>query len=107
MLIAYKWTTQTVSKINNVLKELAGNNWGHQKETILLTYKSLGRSNATYAATVWSTNASDTSFEKIQRTQNEAQRIITGSHKMSSIDHLHSETNILLVEDYLNLLSAQ
>ena len=47
------------------------------------------------------------SLEKIQRTQNEALRIITGSHKMSSIDHLQSETKILLVKDHLNLLSVQ
>ena len=82
-------------------------NWGQQKETLLLTYKALGRSIAHYAAPVWSTNASDTSLGKIQRTQNEALRIITGSHKMSSIDHLHSETKMLLVEDHMNLLSAQ
>ena len=80
-----------VSKRNNVLKSLAGTNWGQQKETLLLTYKALGRSNANYAAYVWSTNASDTNLEKLQRTQNEALRIFTGSHKMSSIDHLHSE----------------
>ena len=46
-------------------------------------------------------------WEKIQRRQNEAQGIITGSHKMSSIDHLHSQTKMLLVEDHLSLLSAQ
>ena len=51
-----------VSKRNNVLKALAGTNWGQQKETLLLTYKSLGRSIANYAAPVWSTNASDTSL---------------------------------------------
>ena len=96
-----------VTKRNNGLKALAGTNWGQQKETLLLTYKALERSIVNYAALVWSTNASDTSFGKIQRTQNEALRIITGSHKMSSIDHLHSETKILLVEDHLNLLSAQ
>ena len=96
-----------VSKINNVLKALTGTNWGQQKETLLLTYKALGRSIANYAAPVWSTNASDTSLGKIQLTQNEALRIITGSHKMSSIDHLHSETKMLLVEDHLSLLSAQ
>ena len=45
--------------------------------------------------------------ERYERTHNEALRIITGSHKMSSIDHLHSETKMLLVEDHLNLLSAQ
>ena len=72
-----------VSKRNNVLKALAGTNWGQQKETLLLTYKALGRSIANYAAPVWSTNASDTSLGKIQRTENEALRIITGSYKMS------------------------
>ena len=96
-----------VSKRNNVLKALAGTNWGQQKEMILLTYKALGRLIANYAAPVWSTNASDTSLGKIQRTQKGALRVITGSHKMSHIDHLHSETKMLLVEDHLNLLSAQ
>ena len=57
-----------VSKINNVLKALAGTNWGQQKETLLLTYKALGRLIANYAAPVWSTNARDTSLGKIQRT---------------------------------------
>ena len=33
--------------------------------------------------------------------------IITCTHKMSSIDHLQSETKMLLVEDHLNLLSTQ
>ena len=60
-----------------------------------------------YATPAWSTNASDTSLGKIQHTQNEELRIITRSHKMSSIDHLHSETKMLPVEDHLNLLSAQ
>ena len=80
---------------------------GDNKKTLLFTYKALGRSIANYAAPVWSTNASDTSLGNIQRTQNEALRIITGSHKMSSIDHLYSETKMLPVEDHLNLLSAQ
>ena len=96
-----------VSKRNNVLKALAGTNWGQQKETLLMTYKALGRSIANYAAPVWSINASETNIGNIQRAQNEALRIITGSHKMSSIDHIHSETKMLQVEDHLNLLSAQ
>ena len=88
-----------VSKGNNVSKALAGTKRGKQKETLLLPFKALGRSIDNYAAPVWSTNASDNSLEAL--------RIIIGSHKMSSIDHLHSETKMLLVEDYLNLLSAQ
>ena len=74
---------------------------------LLLTYKALGRSITNYAAPIWSTNTSDTSLGKIHRAQNKALRIITGSHKMSSIDHIHSETKMLHVEDHLNLLSAQ
>ena len=65
------------------------------------------RSIANYAAPVWSTNASESNIGKIQRAQNEALRSITGSRKMSSIDHLHSETKMLQVEDHLTLVSAQ
>ena len=85
-----------VSKRNNGLKALAGTNWGQQKETLQITYKALGRSLANYAAPVWSTNASDSNIGKIQRAQNEAFRIITG---LPTIDHLHSETEMLQVED--------
>ena len=55
----------------------------------------------------WSTIASTRSIGSIQRAQNEALGIITGAHKMSSIDHLHCETEMLRVEEHLNLLSAQ
>ena len=72
-----------------------------------MTYKALGRSIANYAAPVWSKNASESIIGKIQRAQNEALRIITGSHKMPSIDHLHSETKMIHVEDHLNFLYAQ
>ena len=96
-----------VSKRNNDLKALAGTNWGQETETLLLTYKALGRPTANYAAPIRSTNASDTSLEKIQRTQNESLRIITGSHKMSCIDHLDSETKMIQIDDHLNRLSTQ
>ena len=60
-----------VSNRNNVLKALAGTSWGQQKETILMTYKAIGRSVANYGAPVWSTNASVTSIErfKLRRTK--------------------------------------
>ena len=96
-----------VSKRNNVLKALAGTNWGQQKEPLLMTYEALGRSIANYASPVWNINASESNIGKIQCAQNESLRIITGSHKMVSIDHIHSETKMLQVEDHLNLLSAQ
>ena len=72
-----------------------------------MTYKALGRLIANYAAPVWSTNASESYMDKIQRAQNESLRTITGSHNMTSIDHIHSEIEMLQVKDHLNLLSAQ
>ena len=56
------------------------------------------------AAPVWSTNSSESNIGKIQHAQNEELRIVTGSHKMSCIDHLHRDAK---VEDHLNLLFAQ
>ena len=96
-----------VSKRNNTLKALAGTSWGQQKETLLMTYKAVGQSIADYAASVWSTNASNTSMEKIQVAQNEALRISTGAHKMSSIGNLHCEAQMLKVTEHSDLLSAQ
>ena len=98
---------QSIQKRNNVLKALAGANLGQQRDILLITYKALGMSLANYAAPGWSTNISESNIGKIQRAQNEALRIITGSHKMSSMDHQHNETEMLQVEDHLNLLFAQ
>ena len=59
------------------------------------------------SAPVWSPNLHDTNDRKIQYTQNEALRIATGCHKMSSIDHLHTEAEMLKVKQYSELLSTQ
>ena len=96
-----------VSGINNILKALAGTSWEQQKETLLMTYKAVGRSIINYAAPVWITNLRDTNYRNIQYTQNEALRIPTGCHKMSSVDHLHAEVTMLKVKEHSELLSAQ
>ena len=95
------------SRDNNILKTLAGTSWGQQKETLLMTYKAVGRSIINYAAPVWSTNLRDTNYKNIQYTQNEALRIATSCHKMSSVDHLHVEAKMLKVREHSELLSAQ
>ena len=84
--------------------------WGQQKETLLMTYnfyKAVRRSIINYAAPVWSTNLRDTNNRNIQYTQNEALRISSGCHKMSSVDHLHAKANVLKVREHSELLSAQ
>ena len=72
-----------------------------------MTYKALRRSIANCAAPVWSIGTGESDIGKIPRAQNEALRITTGSHGMSSVDHMRSNTGMLQVEDHLNLLSAQ
>ena len=42
----------------------------------------------------------------IQTAQNAALRTVTGSHKMTSIDHLHQESLTLKVKDHSDILSA-
>ena len=100
------YVTERVSSRNNILKDLAGTSWGQQKETLLMTYTAVGRS-INYTASVWSPNLYNTNYRKIQYTQNEALRIATGCHKMSSIDHLHMEAEMLKVREHSELLSAQ
>ena len=72
------YVSDRIDKRNNMLKALAGSSWGQDKETLLMTYNALGKSIANYAAPVWSTNASDSSFKKIQTAQNAALRTATG-----------------------------
>ena len=72
-----------------------------------MTYKVVGKSCINYAAPVCSTNLRDTNYRNIQYTQNEALRIASGCHNMSSVNHLHAEAKMLNVMEYSELLSAQ
>ena len=89
------YVSDRIDKRNNMLKALAGSSWGQDKEILLLTYTTLGKSITSYAAPVWSTNASDSSFKKIQTAQNAALRTVTG------------ESLTLRVKDHSDMLSAQ
>ena len=59
-----QYVAERVSCRNNILKALAGTSWGQHKETLLMTYKAVGRSIINYAAPVWSPNLQDTNTEK-------------------------------------------
>ena len=78
-----------------------------RKHILTHTDKAVGGSIINYAAPVWSTNIRDTNYRNIQYTQSEALRISTGCHKMSSIDHLHVEAEMMKVSEHSQLLSAQ
>ena len=100
------YVTDMIDKINNMLKALSGSSWGQDMETLLLKYNALGKSIASYAAPVWSTNSSDSSFKKIYTAKNVALRMASGAHKMASIDHLHKKSLTLKVRDHSDMLPA-
>ena len=98
-----------VRKNTNVLKVLASTAFGQSKESMLTTYKAIGRSLCDYAAPVWAPSTSNTSFRirKLQVAQNGALRVALGCHKAASIDHLHGEAKMLKVEEHCNMLTVQ
>ena len=89
------------------MKSLAGSTWGQDKETLILTYKSIGRSVLEYGSPIWSPIISESNWTKIQSTQNQALRIATGNVKMAHQDHLHQETQVLPVKEHTKMTSEQ
>ena len=90
-----------------ILKALTGTTWGQQKETLVATYKALIDSIFSYAAPIWFPNTSPSNIAKLQRIQNAALRVATGSPMMASVDHLHMEAEIMMVGEHLDMLCAQ
>lgn len=94
------------SKVN-IMKCLAGSDWGQDKETLILTYKSIGRSVLEYGNPIWSPAISPTNWRKLQVVQNDALRIATGCLKMTSASHLHQETKVPPIKNHATLLAEQ
>ena len=88
-------------------KALAGTSWGHQKETLTVTYNALIKPVITYASPIWYPPTCNSNISALQTIQNKALRIITGSLTMSSVHHLHAETKILPVKEHLDMLCKQ
>ena len=96
-----------VQERNNVLKALTGSTWGCDKETLLTTYQAIGRSILSYCCPVWTPSHKDTNWSRLQRAQNSALRITTGSHKISDVAELHQEARELPVRQHNELISKQ
>ncbi len=96
-----------VQSKNNILKALTGSDWGKEKETIINTYKAIGRSQLNYCCPIWTPALSNTSWNRLQTAQNAALRTATGCHRMTDIDHLHHESKVMKVKDHCEMLSKQ
>ena len=85
-----QYVAERISDRNNILKALAGTSWGQLKETLLMTYKTVGRSIINYAAHVWSPNTHNTNYRKnpIYRGRGSDDR-----HRLSQDVHYQSPTH--------------
>ena len=66
-------TTSITAKVqsrNKILKSLAGSSWGKDKQTLLATYKTIGRPVLNYAALIWSPRCSAAQTKKLRTCQN-------------------------------------
>ena len=82
------------SKRINILKCLAGKDWGQQLESQRKIYITYIRSCLEYASPTWWQCASPTAKKKLNKLQNVALRSISGLYKTAPIDFLHLECNL-------------
>ena len=101
------YTVDKAKKKLNILKCLAGTDWGQDQETMVMTYKAVIRSILEYAAPIWNPIISATSWTKLQRAQNQALRIATGCHSITCPDHLHRESKVLPLKEHGEMLTKQ
>lgn len=76
----------------NILKTLSGTSWGHQKETLKVTYTEPIKPVLTYADPICHPPTCQTSIPALQMIHNKALRVITSSLKMFDQQHLHAKT---------------
>jgi hypothetical protein len=81
--------------------------WGNDKETLLFTYNAIIKPTLTFADPIWAPNTKKVHRDKLQIVKNKGLRIVTGCYKATSIDHVHSETQVLPVSNHLVLICTQ
>ena len=77
------------------------------KESLTALYKQFVRPVLTYASSVWQPDLTQSHMQVLQRTQNSALRIATGCTRSTPTAHLHAETKVLPLKDYLELRGTQ
>jgi hypothetical protein len=90
-----------------VLKTLTGIKFGQHKETLKIVYKQFIEATINYAVPAWGPVISKSNWDRLERVQNRALRVITGCLPTTPISHLHAETKVLPIKDHLDLIGTQ
>ena len=91
----------------NVMKALSAMSFGHSKVSLTALFKQFIRTVLTYASSVWQPDLAQSHMQVLQRTQNSALRIATSCTRSTPTAHLHAETKVLPLKDYLELRGTQ
>lgn len=67
----------------SILKALSGTTWGCDKETLLLTYRAIGRSIISYWCPAWTLIVKESHWQRLQRAQTSSLRIAVGCYLMA------------------------
>ena len=92
-----------------ILRKLAGTSWGANEKVLKQTYQGVVRPHLEYGSTAWST-AAKTHLQTLDKVQNQALRLITGSMRSTPIQAMEEVTAIQpLVQrrDMKNLVQAE
>ena len=81
--------------------------WGKQKETLMVTGKSVMIPTLEYASSILSFLASPTSINKLQVMQKRSIKNCTGCTQYTNIQHLHDKTLTLPIHEHLTLHASQ
>ena len=96
-----------MKQCNNVLKALTGSTWGCDKETMLTSNQTIGRSILSYCCPIWMPSLRDTNWSRLQWAKNLALGIATGCHKIADVAKLHQDARELPVRQHNELISQQ
>ena len=87
---------QRASRRLNIIKCIAGRDWGADRHTLMKLYRSLIRSMFDYCSFIYD-NISISQSSSLEAVQNAALRIITGALRTSPVDNLLAEANLPLL----------
>ena len=95
--------SQVMKQRANLLRQLTGTSWGWRPIDMRTIYIATVRSLAEYAAPAWAPWASNTNIQKLERTQSDAARAITGQLRSTPIDAVLHEAQIPSLSSRLQL----
>ena len=71
------------------------------------TYKSIVRPVLEYGSPIWSPIITESNWNRLQRVQNSALKVCTGSNHGASYQLVHRETKVLPLKDHGRMLTQQ